>query len=372
MSLTTTTTETIEVESECESFEYQLWSIIHLLLMLTLLIITILFTHQFRKRQSQNAKRVGKLYCLGITFAITTTITFFLYLGLDICCILYIPDLVLLIRTILLFMFFIQYWLMLLLYFSTVQHVFIGTEHQLSGNIFNGFIGLLVVSIIAIILVILTPPGSSISNFVGILAGVTCTGLMIFLLFLFSSKLLKLAKVDSNNARVMSIVAKTTILIMISALLTLLDIIIAGIRGNMPKNHLIGGTYLFISSLDTFTNFFCIMLSYDIFKRYYKKICNCLHKQLSNICLSIANKGVPQAKLAQYVHSMSKTSVATLSVNSSGGSADKSVTTNVEISAPNTENPPPTSMTNAPSTTDVNVHSTTDQQITNENNNNTT
>ena len=43
----------------------------------------------------------------------------------------------------------------------------------------------------------------------------------------------------------------------------------------------------FMILLDTFTNFMCVVLSYNYYGKYYKKICGCLHNRCSQCCYKI-------------------------------------------------------------------------------------
>ena len=104
--------------------------------------------------------------------------------------------------------------------------------------------------------------------------------LIISLLILFIVKLINVYTRLSNDDELISAITKTTILTLASVSFTFIvpiAIIFVNTIQNETVSVLIGSI---VSSLDMFTNFLCVMLSFNYFDNLYLMICGRMH----NLC----------------------------------------------------------------------------------------
>ena len=99
--------------------------------------------------------------------------------------------------------------------------------------------------------------------------------LLILLVILFIYKLIQVYNNEHNNDVLIGAITKMTILASLSVIITFLDAIstILYFRLNDIYSE---WTSIFISLIDLYTNFICIIFSYKIFKPFYHILCKCL------------------------------------------------------------------------------------------------
>ena len=94
------------------------------------------------------------------------------------------------------------------------------------------------------------------------------------------------------NDRMLSSITRMTILTVFSAIFTMLVMVYYLILHDDFKLHARGWIYL----LDAYSNFICIMLSYDIFEGYYRRLCHCVDKRCRRYCYHYANKNIDRTE----------------------------------------------------------------------------
>ena len=120
------------------------------------------------------------------------------------------------------------------------------------------------------------------------------SSISVYLSFLFIYKLVQvfkgmeqtrfMPKRSGIDDPLLNPIAKNTILTLFSVPFTAL-IFVSALPGVAGKDDFYVYSYVFL--LDGFSNFICIMYSYDIFERYYKCCCSCIDKKCKTICFKI-------------------------------------------------------------------------------------
>eukprot|EP01084_Bolivina_argentea_P279331 477539_1 len=188
----TTVADTERDPFDCSPVEYEIWSIIHIIVIIPILFITIFFTYKFIKHHYADNQRNNNLFYFCTVFFCLITILFFInYIMLDITCYTKAPtsDRVIPIYMAYIF-YYVQLYLLLLIFYLKVNHMFEDTKFQLTNctkKLFVVFfIGTFTLILGAFITGIFSPVLSAI---LGILSIIGVLILIASLIKLFTNKL---------------------------------------------------------------------------------------------------------------------------------------------------------------------------------------
>ena len=240
---------------ECDyNLSYRIWNGINATMALAVLGTSTYFIYQFihRPRHATDSKRN---YYIALVFSFVSYFSFINHFLFPVICITTPP----LFRwnfklwiDMQLVLYFIQYYLLLLLFVARIRKVFIGTIHRLSKFTVR-IIQFLFIMVLINIIGIYLPP---LTQICGVLYFIFLTTLITFILVLFVRKLIALRNPESDHA-VTSIATKVTLLTIISITLSNINAGFALIQAN---GVLLYGESNFVAILDYFTNFICIIL----------------------------------------------------------------------------------------------------------------
>eukprot|EP01084_Bolivina_argentea_P304044 525026_1 len=279
--------------SDCSAIEYLYWSIGHQIICISIIVIIIFFLSKFIKINVSNTRLKPKLYSivsLGILFSVVSLIIFITYSIMNISCMMnnagdfpshQFIKLSKNIKKALYGLFYIQYVLLLLIFFIQLKNVFTGTTLRLSKYAIYSCGCIFTFEAICILFVCtLWTIAYSIHQLITLLATIILLALTLGIGYLFVSKLSFVYKSveHQSNSKIVEIITRTTILITLCIIVTITDLIVAWSKvENEEKNHLDEGIHLLISTVDQFANFMCVMLSYSYNKAYYMKLFSCIH-----------------------------------------------------------------------------------------------
>ena len=88
---------------------------------------------------------------------------------------------------------------------------------------------------------------------------------------------------DEIDAELLNIITKTSILFIISCIFTVLNVISLAMR-YVNENYDESVFPVYFGLMDSFTNAFCILLSFKYFEPQYLRICGCLDKKCKALC----------------------------------------------------------------------------------------
>eukprot|EP01083_Nonionella_stella_P058853 154076_1 len=111
--------------------------------------------------------------------------------------------------------------------------------------------------------------------------------LILIIVFSFTSRLLKIYLLNQQNMALLSIICKTIILCAISICITLLSAICIIYRINHTTVDILSNVWI---TFDIYSNFLCIILSFNYFTKTYNKLCGCLHYKCQSFLMYILSK----------------------------------------------------------------------------------
>ena len=121
-------------------------------------------------------------------------------------------------------------------------------------------------------------------------------GTMLSLCILFIHKLFKVHGNAMPDDDIVQLITKVTILAMISVIISIICVVSVGI-GNIND---IAEFIMFVSVIiDCFINLLFIVLSYAKFKKYYLKLCDCLHRKCIQFTKRMVSNSGENAKNVQ-------------------------------------------------------------------------
>ena len=116
------------------------------------------------------------------------------------------------------------------------------------------------------------------------LAGVLALGLIIWANIIFISKVYTIFKYSNDQTEDLTkVVTKTSFLAFISTFITFMTFVVGGI--DPVLNNIYWNLFtVWMIMFDVYSNFFCIVLSYDYFDEYYHKLCGKCDTKLRRSC----------------------------------------------------------------------------------------
>ena len=190
-------------------------------------------------------------------------------------------------------LYFAQYNVMIFLLFYRLKVVFDGTAYRLSRFTTWAFYTMYILSSILAVSVqvvnILMGGHSPVRTILTSFSGLCGILMIFFLTFLFVTKLIDVNKhCDGHREnKFLSTITKQSILTLISIASLLVSVVIF---------FLLSSTGMYVSSIDAYfiwklcvlidiwTNFICILLSYQSFNAYYIKMCGCCDTKCKELC----------------------------------------------------------------------------------------
>ena len=193
-------------------------------------------------------------------------------------------------------LYFAQYNVMIFLLFYRLKVVFDGTAYRLSQFTKWAFYIMYILSSILAVSVqvvnILMGGHSPVRTILTSFSGLCGISMIFFLTFLFVTKLITVnnncdgAQQKAEN-KLLSTITKQSILALISIASLLVSVIIFFLVSStrLPASsihaHFVSKLCLLI---DIWTNFICILLSYQSFNTYYAKMCGCCDTKCKELC----------------------------------------------------------------------------------------
>ena len=194
------------------------------------------------------------------------------------------------------FLYFAQYAVMISLLFYRLKVVFDGTAYELSQCTKWTFYIMCLMSILPGIRASLLLDWSGRYSLIGTILTVLCIvmalSIIIFLTFLFVTKLIAVNKhcdgtQPNDENKMLSAITKQCILTLTSIASLLLfgtmfllyyttGLLVSSIHANF--------IYALLSLIDVWTNFSCILLTYRSFNEYYTKMCGCWDAKCKQLC----------------------------------------------------------------------------------------
>ena len=211
-----------------------------------------------------------------------------------------------------------QYAVMILLLFYRLKVVFDGTTYRLSQRtkwtFYIMYMLLIFMEVSSQFVYILLKWHSSVGAILLSFAGLCITLIIIFLTFLFVTKLIDVHKrCDCHREnKLLFTITKQSVLTLISIVSSLVMLIIF---------FLLSSTGLLVSSIhanfvlalcvliDIWTNFICILLGYHSFNPYYTKMCGCCDIKCKQLCSKLAKPRENQKIRVEDIESSSGHSV---------------------------------------------------------------
>lgn len=186
----------------------------------------------------------------------------------------------------------IQLWLLMQVLFLRLYNIFISTSFAVSSKIIKAWI---ILNILAILLCMFGGTLIRRNNLYNIAIITMIFGVFLFILMniyivvAFIMKLIQIHKTveksvnQENNAKLLDIATKCTLLCIISIFTAIIHLIVIGIAEQIGFHAWIW--YFITRCIDVFSNFIAIFLSFNYFKNYYFKYCKCCHS-ICLLCLS--------------------------------------------------------------------------------------
>ena len=197
--------------------------------------------------------------------------------------------------------FAVQLFTLLILFYVTVNAIFIGTSFELSKITKTIYKIMFIAEPIYIIIVLIARSFLSLS-FWAILVGFCVLFLLLLMISIIILYIYKLICVyrsvggnkNEQNTIMVDKITKLTILCSISIGITFCDFVslVIGYSGLLSTNYLY--FHYFVVLFDIYTNLICIVLSSKIFEKYYVILCKCMDIKCKICWTKIANNKVTQ------------------------------------------------------------------------------
>eukprot|EP01084_Bolivina_argentea_P088422 159637_1 len=209
---------------------------------------------------------------------------------------------------------FLQNTLLVILLFIRIYYVFRGTPFQLTHTIILIFILSFIISI-GIFISLLSTRFTFPNTHPSFTCAVTlCIFNLLFMISITSLFLVKLANIfklenkiqistDENNGLI-NIITKMTILSLISMSITFIACLFLLFRFVVFGSNI----YTIIISewattIDIYSNFLCVSLTFNFFEKSYLKLCHCFDAKCKHICFIILIGSKNEAQLASKIES---------------------------------------------------------------------
>eukprot|EP01084_Bolivina_argentea_P130722 230772_1 len=280
---------------DCSPSEYEIWSIVHVIVVILVIAITFYTSYKFVKLYYGDKHDHDKLFYCMATFCMITVLYWVNYIAVDMTCYYKAPPID---RRITIYaayiLYYTQLYLFLLIFYLKINKLFIETQFELSQSIKIVFVIVFIVDLLLLFSSFFLGAEDRIKGQIfGTISTFGMLILMMSLIVLFVNKLSAVYREDNDEK--LTNITKITILISVSSIFTICDIIMA-IVANL-NIHYVDGIYIFISSMDVLIRLFCVILSFEQCNGYYDKFCSCLHKE----CVVCCSKCMKQSDQQDFI-----------------------------------------------------------------------
>eukprot|EP01084_Bolivina_argentea_P279322 477521_1 len=306
----------------------KIYSIFLLIVAVVLWISTFPIIYQFVRKyihvnkstfESNAAKRMHRLFYIGLVFIFLTFLALLIDIVLHIFgCLrhnqLYTEAIWNISSYLFSSLYVIQFYFLLLLLFMRIHTVFMGSVFHLSNH--TVIMYKIIYAFMPITMITCVVMFSFNSIIFGILAALTVLMIMILvisLMILFTYKLIKVYKIESNanvtdKDHLINVITKNTILTLSSLSMTFIQIIAVicqtFVLSNMNGIDPTGFTTL----IDLYTNMICFLLTYNEFNSYYYKLCKCVDVKCKHLCGKMVGSDIKMLEMELDVTSKSNNS----------------------------------------------------------------
>eukprot|EP01084_Bolivina_argentea_P048424 89227_1 len=259
----------------CEDIVPKTLSSLRIILAAVFLVITTYFTIEFIRK----GKHQSCLHRFGISFALISILIIFLQIMEDLACLVHIQEQTSSFYYLSLGLWYIQFSILLLIFFAKAYYIFIGTNYTLSKSTIMTFIIIFTLNIFSIVFMMFFPT-FLLASLTSLINGILIT----FVVLLYLSKLVSVNRGVDTTHIIKTHIIKTTVLMSISLMSTVITALLyiywrfAHGRGSYRQN-VISEITSFVGLIDEFLRFLCIMLLYKIFAKYYRNLCSFMHNK---------------------------------------------------------------------------------------------
>eukprot|EP01084_Bolivina_argentea_P087877 158664_1 len=230
-----------------------------------------------------------------------------------------------------------QSYFLALISFLKLNHVFANSQFALShSTVFIYKIWFIAIAVSIILANIFDNISTLVAGVLVVICLFLVIGLFLSTITLFVKKLIAVYKFKKNDtgSSFMYVATKLSVLSITSMTITLLEpLIVASILITRPDVAIGTAAFIFNTLLDSYTNLWCVLLSYNGWDDTYDKLCHCIHSRCQFILYKCSRRD--EVILTMTVTN-SKESKTEMSGNTNIETQDNAKQSDISIKIPDT------------------------------------